>query len=177
MIAIVSVFIIMAIPKMALNLFEVSTIPSIVDCRQRGCGYNISAQRWLADSVVRQDITAFKLIVNIEIEIEKDPFLQPPESQFWNDDNFERYLVLFNSSLNFVIYCLVGSNFRKTLRKTILFFFRQTEEQREEVLMTENNKNENTGASVIEMSLFDTEDEQTEDEANIEGNILLVSRC
>ena len=72
---------------------------------------------------------------------------------------------------------MVGSNFRKTLRKTILFCFRQTEEQREEVLMTENNKNENTGASVIEMSLFDTEDEQTEDEANIEGNILLVSRC
>ena len=56
MIAIVSVFIVMAIPKMALNLFEVSTIPNIVDCRQRGCGYNISSQRWLADSVVRQDI-------------------------------------------------------------------------------------------------------------------------
>ena len=43
--------------------------------------------------------------------------------------------------------------------------------------MTENNKNENTGASVTEMSLFGTEDEQTEDEANIEGNILMVSRC
>ena len=56
MIAIVSVFMIMAIPKMGLNLFEVSTISNIVDCRQRGCGYNISAQRWLADSVVRWDI-------------------------------------------------------------------------------------------------------------------------
>ena len=56
MIAIVSVFIIMAIPKMALNLYEVATISNIVDCRQRGCRYNISAQRWLADSVVRKDI-------------------------------------------------------------------------------------------------------------------------
>ena len=44
--------------------------------------------------------------------------------------------------------------------------------------MIENNKIENVGASsVTEMSLFDTEDEPTEDEANIEGNILLVSRC
>ena len=61
MIAIVSVFMIMAIPKMGLNLFEVSTISNIVDCRQRGCGYNISAQRWLADSVVRWDNKSFKL--------------------------------------------------------------------------------------------------------------------
>ena len=98
--------------------------------------------------------------------------------KFSNNDNFERYLVLFNSSLNFVIYCLVGSNFRKTLRKTVLCCFRHTELQREEVLMIENNKIENVGASsVTEMSLFDTEDEPTEDEANIEGNILLVSRC
>ena len=45
--------------------------------------------------------------------------------------------------------------------------------------MIENNKIENAEAraSVTEMSLFDTEEEQTEDETNIEGNILVVSRC
>ena len=43
--------------------------------------------------------------------------------------------------------------------------------------MIEKNKNEAAGASLTEMSLLDTEDEETENEANIEGNILLVSRC
>ena len=43
--------------------------------------------------------------------------------------------------------------------------------------MLGNDKNENAGASVTEMSLPDTEEEPTEDEANIEGNILVVSRC
>ena len=33
--------------------------------------------------------------------------------------NILRYLVLLNSSINFIIYCFVGSNFRTTLRNHV----------------------------------------------------------
>ena len=78
MMSIVIVFFILNIPKMSLSLYEVSTIPNILECYERHCPYHISSKRWLLDSIIR-------------------------------------YLVLLNSSINFIIYCFVGSNFRSTL--------------------------------------------------------------
>ena len=78
MMTIVIVFIILNIPKMSLSLYEVSTIPNIIECNERQCPYQISSKRWLLDSIIR-------------------------------------YMVMLNSSINFIIYCFVGSNFRSTL--------------------------------------------------------------
>ena len=75
---IVAVFMILNLPKTMIALWEVSTIPSILDCYDRKCGYFITSKRWIADIIVR-------------------------------------YLVMLNSSTNFLIYCFVGSNFRNTL--------------------------------------------------------------
>ena len=80
---IVIVFIILNIPKMTLSIYEISTIPNILECFRRQCPYHISKKRWLFDSIVR-------------------------------------YLVMLNSSINFIIYCFMGSNFRKTLMKIVL---------------------------------------------------------
>ena len=63
---------------MMIALLEVSTIPNILDCYDRQCGYFITSKRWIADIIVR-------------------------------------YLVMLNSSTNFLIYCCVGSNFRNTM--------------------------------------------------------------
>ena len=76
MMTLVAVFIILSIPRMSLALFEVSTIPNILECYKHMCRYYISSGRWVADI-------------------------------------FIRYLVLLNSSTNFIIYCCVGANFRK----------------------------------------------------------------
>jgi hypothetical protein len=78
MMSIVAVFILLSIPKVILALFEVSTIPNILDCHQRKCRYYVSSERWVADSITR-------------------------------------YLVMLNSSINFIIYCFLGSKFRQTL--------------------------------------------------------------
>ena len=78
MMYIVGVFIILSLPKMSLALYEVSTIPNILECYRRTCKYFISSGRWVADIITR-------------------------------------YLVLFNSSVNFIIYCFAGTNFRKVL--------------------------------------------------------------
>ena len=83
MMAIVIVFIILNIPRMILALYEVSTIPDIIDCYKNNCYYYLSSNRWMMDIVVR-------------------------------------YLVMLNSSINFIIYCFVGSKFRNTLKKIFL---------------------------------------------------------
>ncbi|XP_023335619.1 FMRFamide receptor isoform X2 [Eurytemora carolleeae] len=44
----------------------------------------------------------------------------PPAIQ-WKADVVIRYLVLVNSSINFIIYCMIGSRFRETLFKLIKF--------------------------------------------------------
>ena len=82
MMTVVAVFILLSIPKVFLALYEVSTIPTILDCHQRKCRYHISPGRWVADSIIR-------------------------------------YLVMLNSSINFIIYCFVGSNFRQTLLRSL----------------------------------------------------------
>ena len=86
MMTIVTVFITLSIPRMVLAMYEVATIPRILECYRRNCHYYISSTRWVADSIVR-------------------------------------YLVMLNSSTNFLIYCLYGSQFRTTL--VSLFKFRQ----------------------------------------------------
>ena len=91
MMTIVAVFIILSVPKMAMAIHEVSTIPSILDCFSRQCGYFLSSSRWIMDILVR-------------------------------------YLVMLNSSTNFLIYCFVGSNFRQTLVKSMNIFLGRVED-------------------------------------------------
>ena len=83
MMIIVIVFVILNIPKMSLSIYEISTIPNILECFERQCPYHISTKRWLLDSLVR-------------------------------------YMVMLNSSINFIIYCFVGSSFRSTLMMLLL---------------------------------------------------------
>ena len=82
MITIVLIFIILNIPRVFMSLYEVSTIPTLLECYDRQCPYHISSMRWLLDSIIR-------------------------------------YLVMLNSSINFIIYCFMGSNFRKNLHKLV----------------------------------------------------------
>ena len=81
-IIIVLLFIVFNIPRMFLTLYEVSTIPNVLECYERNCRYQISSKRWLLDSLIR-------------------------------------YLVLLNSSINFLVYCFMGSNFRSALKHMI----------------------------------------------------------
>ena len=83
MITIVLLFIFLNLPRMFLALYEVSTIPNVLDCYERSCRYHISSKRWLLDCLIR-------------------------------------YLVMINSSINFIVYCFMGSNFRRTLKQIIL---------------------------------------------------------
>ena len=78
MMIIVILFILLNLPKMSLSMFEIFTIPNILECYERQCPYHISKKRWLMDSLAR-------------------------------------YMVMLNSSINFIIYCFVGSSFRSTL--------------------------------------------------------------
>ena len=86
MMTIVAVFITLSIPRMVLALYEVTTIPNILECYRRSCYYYITSKRWVVDSIIR-------------------------------------YLVMLNSSTNFLIYCFVGSNFRRTLITTVRTMF------------------------------------------------------
>ena len=82
MMIIVIIFIILNIPKMSLSIYEISTIPNILECFERQCPYHISTKRWLLDGIVR-------------------------------------YMVMLNSSINFIVYCFFGSSFRSTLMQLL----------------------------------------------------------
>ena len=91
MMTIVTVFIILSIPKLVFGLYEVSTIPNIMKCHARRCRYYISSMRWVVDSIIR-------------------------------------YMGLLNSSVNFIIYCCVGSNFRRTFMTNMRGMWRRRED-------------------------------------------------
>ena len=120
-----------------LTLFEVSTIHDIVECHQRRCGYRISGSRWFADSVIRyyQGLLEFTKKIS----------------------NILRYLVLLNSSINFIIYCFVGSKFRITLRNHIFKVVSpdsadndSVKHDQEEVEMTFNNNDNSNNLEIRE---------------------------
>ena len=128
MMTIVIVFIVLSIPRMSLALYEVSTIPNIVDCHKRMCTYYISSGRWVADI-------------------------------------FIRYLVLLNSSANFIIYCFVGTNFRKVLL-----------DMTRKVLRKRNNtqNNDNTTMEISHINTMDSGiiSSNTMDSVNIMSNAI-----
>ena len=53
MMKIVIIFIILNIPRVSLSIYEVSTIPNILECYERHCRYHISSYRWLLDKIIR----------------------------------------------------------------------------------------------------------------------------
>ena len=135
---VVSIFIILTIPKVSLALYEVTTIPDILECHSRKCRYYISSQRWMADSIIR-------------------------------------YLVLLNSSLNFIIYCFIGTNFRQTLLKSVQTCCgrdsKQVINQRLEVRIETSSNFKGEAAGV------DSKDLIVEVETKMEESFLLVSQC
>ena len=58
MVVIVSVFLILNLPKMCLTIYEVVTIPSILECYKRQCDYIIPSEVWVLDSFVRYFLMA-----------------------------------------------------------------------------------------------------------------------
>ena len=118
--------------QIVLTLLEVSTIPDIVQCHRRHCGYTVGQGRWLADSVIRIDAIACVLYPHCNL-MECANCVSCVSASYLLDIlpvmllvdicNISwltfRYLVLLNSSVNFLIYCFVGSNFRTTLRSNI----------------------------------------------------------
>jgi hypothetical protein len=136
MMTIVAVFILLSMPKVILTLFEVSTIPNILDCHQRTCRYYVSSKRWVADSIIR-------------------------------------YLVMLNSSTNFIIYCFFGSNFRRTLLSSM------------KSLLGKNKFSSHNVVQVINETNFQCEETQTANHVDTTGGIesevrvslLQVSEC
>ena len=93
MMIIVMVFVLTNIPRMSLMLYEVYTIPNILECYDMACQYHISSLRYTIFWKSKCTWWCFR----------------------WLLDSLVRYLLMLNSSINFLIYCFVGSNFRNTL--------------------------------------------------------------
>ena len=172
MIAIVSVFVILNIPKIVLTLFEVTTIPDIISCRKRGCPYQVSSGMWLADGLIRENVQLtrkilFFIVLISDKEMRAKGFILTSSL---------RYLVLLNSSANFLIYCFVGSNFRKTLRTKILFCSRNSnQEAREEEPEQDEDEELTVGGKSCEEDSVENADQEAV--TVIGGGILVVSRC
>ena len=118
MMTIVAVFITLSIPKMVLALYEVTTIPNILECYRRSCHYYITSNRWVADSIVR-------------------------------------YLVMLNSSTNFLIYCCFGSNFRRTL---FSYFKRKQSNTNTKLVAEEVTEATNTSQGVTSSSTMQSDE-------------------
>ena len=132
---IVIVFVVLNIPRVILGVFEVSTIPNILECRRRHCRYFVSHGRWVADSIIR-------------------------------------FLLMLNSSLNFIIYCFHGSTFRRTLFSMIQSIC--TSRSQSEL------ENENSIEVVDQTHAADTiaaEDVDCQNENEINETGLRISRC
>ena len=96
MMSIVFVFIVLHFPKMIMALYEVNQISN---------SFKNAQTFWQVSTI--PDI----------FDCYRHGCLYYVSSSRWIADHIIRYLVMLNSSVNFIIYCFVGSNFRETLFK------------------------------------------------------------
>ena len=88
-------------------------------------------------------------------------------------DSIIRYLVMLNSSINFIIYCFVGTNFRQTLVGELKSYgcrcSKEVQEQKVEVRVKENFHAEEEAADINQ--IVETESYKRQEP------FLLVSEC
>ena len=82
-------------------------------------------------------------------------------------DSIIRYLVMLNSSINFIIYCFVGPNFRQTLIRSLQPYICKPDKQ-VEVQLVRRGEERSVQCEVVHKSV----DIQSEKET-----FLLVSEC
>ena len=99
MMSIVFVFVVLHFPKMIMALYEVNQISnSLYNCAYFSTFWQVSTIPDILDCY-------------------RNGCMYYVSSSRWIADHIIRYLVMLNSSVNFIIYCFVGSYFRETLIK------------------------------------------------------------